>query len=54
MHHDKVLDILCKLADFVFKGGTSDYIIIKQGCLSLSSKKRGHHFVLLTLYLKEQ
>ena len=26
--HDKLLDILCKVVDFVFKGGTRDYIII--------------------------
>ena len=52
MHHDKVLDILCKLVDFVFKGGTRDYIIIKQGCLSWSSKKRGHHFVFTNSLLK--
>ena len=30
--HDKLLDILCKVIHFVFKGGTRDYIIInKQG-----------------------
>ena len=37
--------VLYKDVDFVFKGGTRDYIIInKQGCASWSSKKRGHHF----------
>ena len=31
--YDKLLDILCKVVDFVFKGGTRDYIVIdKQGC----------------------
>ena len=46
IRHDKLLDILCKVLDFVFKGGTVDYIIInKQGCASWSSKKRGPHFV---------
>ena len=43
--HDKLLDILYKVADFAFKGGTRYYIIItKQGSASWSSKKRGHHF----------
>ena len=33
--HDKLLHILYKVADFVFKGGNRDYIIInKQGCAS--------------------
>ena len=52
--HDKLLDILYKVVDFVFKGGTRDYIIInKQGCASWSSKKRGHHFVFTKSLLKE-
>ena len=52
--HDKLLDILNKVVDFVFKGGTRDYIIInKQGCASWSSKKRGHHFVFTKSLLKE-
>ena len=39
--HDKLLDILCNVAYFVFKGGTRDYIVInKQGCALSSSKKR--------------
>ena len=43
--HDKLLDILYKVVDFVFRGGTRDYIIInKQGCASRSSKKRVHRF----------
>ena len=51
IHHDKLLD---KLLDFVFKGGTRDYIIInKQGCASWSSRKRGHHFVFTKSLLKE-
>ena len=52
--HDKLLDILYKVKDFVFKGGTRDYILIKkQSCASSSSKKRGHHFVFTKLLLKE-
>ena len=52
--HDELLDILYKVVDFVFKGGTRDYIIInKQGCASWSSKKRGHHFVFTKSLLKE-
>ena len=44
--HDKQLDILYKVVDFVFKGGTRNYIIInKQDCASWSSKKRGHHLL---------
>ena len=49
--HNKLLDILYKVVDFVFKG---DYKIInKQGCASWSSKKRGHHFVFTKSLLKE-
>ena len=52
--HDNLLDILYKVFDFMFKGGTSDYIIInKQGYASWSSKKRGHHFVFTKSLLKE-
>ena len=52
--HDQLLDILHKVVDFVFKGGTRDYIIInKQDCASWSSKKRGHHFVFTKSLLKE-
>ena len=52
--NDKLLDILYKILDFVFKGGTRDYIVInKQGCASCSSKKRGHHFVFTKSLLKE-
>ena len=47
-------DILYKVVDFVFKGGTRDYIIInRQGCAPWSSKKRGHHFVFTKSVLKE-
>ena len=54
MPHDKQLDILCKVVDFVFKGGTRDYIMInKEGCASWSSKKGGHHFVFTKSLLKE-
>ena len=42
---NKLLNILYKIVDFVFKGCTRDYIAINmQGCASWSSKKRGHHF----------
>ena len=42
--HDK-LNCL-KVVDFMFKGGTKDYIVInKQDCASRSAKKRAHHFV---------
>ena len=38
MGSDKLLDILYKDIDFVFKGGTRDYIVInKHGCASWSS-----------------
>ena len=44
--HDKLLHILNEVVDFMFKGGTSDYIIINiQGFVLWSPKKRGHHFV---------
>ena len=44
-HVTKLPDILYKVVDFVFRGGTRDYIMInKQRCASWSSKKRGHHF----------
>ena len=47
--HDKLFDILYKLVDFVFKGGTRDYIIInKQGCAE------GITSFLLNHYLKKQ
>ena len=46
IRHDKLLDILYKVLDFVFKEGTTDYVIInKEGCGLWSSKKRGNHFV---------
>ena len=52
--HDKLLDILYRVVDCVFKGGTRDYIIInKQGCASWSSKKRGYHLVFTKSLLKE-
>ena len=52
--HYKLLDILYEVVDFVFKGGTRDYIVInKQGCASWSSKKRGRHFVFTKSWLKE-
>ena len=52
--HDKLLDILYKVVDFVFKGGTRDYIVSKkQSCTSWSSKKRGHHFVFTKSLFKE-
>ena len=52
--HDKLRYILCKVVEFVFKGGTRDYIVLnKQGCESCSSKKRRHHFVFTKSLLKE-
>ena len=52
--HDKLLDILYKLVDFVFNGGTRDYIVInKEGCASWSSKKRRYDFVFPKPLLKE-
>ena len=52
--HDKLIDILYKVVDFVFKRGTMDYIVInKQGSASWSSKKRGNHFVFTKSLLKE-
>ena len=51
--HDKRLDILFKVLDFVFKVVTRDYIIInKQGCASWPSNKRGHHFIFTKSLLK--
>ena len=44
--HDKVLDILYEVVDFMFKGSTRDYTVTnKQDCALWSSKKRGYHFV---------
>ena len=52
--HDKLLDMLHKIVDFVFNGGTRNYIIInKQGCTSWSSKKRKYHFVFIKSSVKE-
>ena len=52
--HDKLLDILFKVVDFVFKGSTRNYKVInKQGCVLWSSKKKGCHFVLTKSLLKE-
>ena len=52
--HEKLLDILCKVVYFVFKGDTRDYIVInKQSYASWSSKKRGHQFVFTKLLLIE-
>ena len=52
--YDKLLDTLYKVVDFVFKGGTRDYIVTnKQGCASWSSKKRGNHFVFTKSLLNE-
>ena len=50
----KLLDVLYKVVDFLFKGGTRDYKVVnKQGCASWSSKKRGDHFVFTKSLLKE-
>ena len=53
---DKLLDILYKIVDFMFKGGNRDYIVInKQGCTSWSSDKRWHHFICTkSLFKKKQ
>ena len=52
--HDKLLDILYKVVDFVFKGVTRDCIIInKQGCALWSSKKRIDLFIFNKSLLKE-
>ena len=52
--YDKLLDVLYKVVDFVFKWGTRDYIVInKQGCASWSSQESVHHFVFTKLLLKE-
>ena len=52
--HDKLLDILHKVVDVVFKEGTRDYRIInRQGCASWSSKKKGNHFVFTKSLFKE-
>ena len=51
---DKLIHILYKVIDFVFKGSTRDYRKInKQGFASWSSKKRGHHFVFTKSLLKQ-
>ena len=56
--HDKLLDFLYKVVDFVFKRDTRDYIKINtQGCATWPSKKTGHHFIFTTFllhYLKKQ
>ena len=52
--HYKLLDILYKDVDFVFKGGTRDYKVInKQDSASWSSQKRGNHFVFTKSLLIE-
>ena len=52
--HDKLLDISYKVVYYVFKGGTRDYIIIKnQSCTSSSSKKRGHHSIFTKSLFKK-
>ena len=49
--HDKLLDILYKVVDFVFKGGTRDYIrVVHHGHL----RKEGITSFLLNHYLKKQ
>ena len=54
MPHEKLLDILCKVVDFMFKGDIRNYIVIKkQGGASWSSKKRWHHFAFTKSLLKE-
>ena len=56
MPHAKLLDILYKVVDFVFKEATRDYIVInKQGCTSWSSLRtnKGITSFLLNHYLKK-
>ena len=50
--HDKLLDILCKVVNFVFKGGIRDYILInKEGC---NLRKESIISFLLNHCLKKQ
>ena len=52
--YNKLLNVLYKVVEFVFKEGTMyDIVINKQGCASQSSKKRGHRFVFTKSLLKE-
>ena len=52
---DKLLDILYKAADFVLKGGTTNYAVINKQTRSVSwsSNKRENHFVFTKSFLKE-
>ena len=52
--HDKLLDILYKAVDFVFKGGTRDYIIIKKGVHHSHLRTEGITSFLLKNCLKKQ
>ena len=53
--HDKLLDILYKVIDFVFKEGTRDYIIITNKVVDHGHlRKEGITSFLLNHYLKKQ
>ena len=53
--HDKLLDILYKVVDFMFKGGTRDYIIINKKVVHHGHlRKEGITSLLLNHYLKKQ
>ena len=53
--YDKLLDILYKVVDFLFKRGTRGCMIINKQCCALwSSKKEGIILFLLNHYLKKQ
>lgn len=52
--HDKLLEVLFDVVDFVFKGGSRDYIVInKHDSASWSTKKKGHKFAFDKSSLKE-
>ena len=52
--HDKLLDILYKVIDFMFKGGTRDYIIIYKHVHHGHLRKEDITSFLLNHYLKKQ
>ena len=52
--HDKLLEVLYETVDFVFKGGTRDYIVIdEKGNASWSTKRKGYKYVFTKDLLKE-
>ena len=52
--NDKLLDILCKVVDFVFKGGTKDYIVINKVVHHGHLRKEGITSFSLIHCLKKQ